>query len=223
MWSTRKDYLNLPQNLASSVKLSLRISNLTHLHALHLSPWPHFMKPCSSHQYQTCPLPALTAIFPAFLWWQAKKSSSSSCRPSSSSHIFLVPLPWKPSGKVFLCRWLSFFFSSSKSLSDLLISGSHSHQASKMSLSMSLVTLPNPRASFLPPPYLSAAWPLYAPNTVFLDLLNLLIALSPLPLPPLYWLFSTWLQDDSFLGLHPKSSAFSTHFCEQLVHRDDFR
>ena len=110
-----------------------------------------------------------------------------------------------------------------KSLSDPLISGSHSHQASKMSLSMSLVTLPNPRASFLPPPYLSAAWPLYAPNTVFLDLLNLLIAPSPLPLPPLYWLFSTWLQDDSFLGLHPKSSASSTHFCEQPVHRDDFR
>lgn len=187
-----------------------------------ICPWPHFMKPCSSQQYQTSPLPALTAIVPAFLWLQVKKSSSSSCRPSCSSHIFLVPLPWKPSGKVFLCRWLSFFFSS-KSLSDLLISGSHSHEASKMSLSMSLVMLPNPRASFLPPPYLLAAWPLYAPNTVFLDLLNLCVAPSPLPLSRLYWLFATWRQDDSFLGLHPKSSAFSTHFYEQLAHRDDFR
>lgn len=75
-----------------------------------ICPWPHFMKPCSSQQYQTSPFPALTAIVPAFLWLQVKKSSSSSCRPSCSSHIFLVPLPWKPSGKVFLCRWLSFFF-----------------------------------------------------------------------------------------------------------------
>lgn len=117
----------------------------------------------------TCPLLALTAIFPGFLWSQVKRGSSSSCRPSSSSHIFFVPLPWKPSGKVLLCRWLSFF-SSSKSLFDPLISGSHSHHASKMSLSMSLVTLPNPRASSLPPPYLSAAWPLCSEH--FLDLLN---------------------------------------------------
>lgn len=165
------------------MKLSLRIGNLTHLHALHLSPWPHFMKPCSSHQYQTCPLLALTAIFPGFLWSQVKRGSSSSCRPSSSSHIFFVPLPWKPSGKVLLCRWLSFF-SSSKSLFDPLISGSHSHHTSKMSLSMSLVTLPNPRASSLPPPYLSAAWPLCSEHCLswFAESVWLLLLLSLCPL-----------------------------------------
>lgn len=114
------------------------------------------MKTCLCYQGRMCPVLAFIPIS-ALLLSGVRKSSSSSHRPPSSSLFSLFSFTENLLIRVccaYGCHF--FFFFTSKSLFNSLISVFHSHQACKVVLLVLRVMLPNPRVSFRPSHFLAA-------------------------------------------------------------------
>lgn len=94
----------------------------------------------------------------AFPPLQLRKSSSASHRPPSSCHIVFAPFHRNLFMGFFFAGGCHFF--ASKSLFNHLYLTFIPIRLPKWFLSLLIAMLPNPRVSFLPSFYLSAAWPL---------------------------------------------------------------